>query len=93
MASKQPKWPLFLLGTGFLGFVAATTSSGVIVLLYLLECLAIFVFLCYFRLWSGWGRISQLQRRCLISLIIVSPLILLFSTFWAFALHARYFGR
>jgi hypothetical protein len=71
MANEQPKWLLFLLGTVFLGFIAATTSSGVIVLLYVLECLAIFLFLCYLRMWSGWGRISQFRRRCLLGLIVL----------------------
>jgi len=90
MANDKPTWLLFLLGTVFLGFIAATTSSGMIVLLYVSECAAIFLFLCYLRMWSGWGRISRFRRRCFIGLIVASPLILLFATFWVFALLARH---
>jgi len=92
MANDKSAWPLFLLGTGALGLIAAATSSGVIILLYLLECLVLFFWLCYVRTWSGWSRITRFQRWCFRILIIASPLILLFATFWAFALLAR-FGK
>ena len=92
MGCDKPAWPLFLLGTGVLGLIAAASSSGVIILLYLLECLALFFCLCYIRTWSGWSRITRFQRCCFRILIVASPLILLFATFWAFALLAR-FGK
>jgi len=90
MASDKTAWPMCLLATGMLGLIAAATSSGVIILVYLLECAALFVCLCYARTWGGWNRISRFRTRCLRLLIIASPIILLFVTFWTFALIARW---